>query len=61
MTLSAPFPYFGGKRRAAPRIWQALGDPSGEAHAAKGGAWWDYAQTCVGAEQVLPLTLETEA
>jgi hypothetical protein len=29
MTLSAPFPYFGGKRRAAPRIWQALGDPSG--------------------------------
>ena len=28
-TLSAPFPYFGGKRRAAPRIWQALGDPSG--------------------------------
>ena len=29
MSLSAPFPYFGGKRRAAPRIWQALGDPSG--------------------------------
>lgn len=29
MTLAAPFPYFGGKRRAAPRIWQALGDPSG--------------------------------
>ncbi|MEB3165383.1 MAG: DNA adenine methylase, partial [Cyanobacteriota bacterium] len=28
-TLAAPFPYFGGKRRAAPRIWQALGDPSG--------------------------------
>jgi hypothetical protein len=27
--LIAPFPYFGGKRRAAPRIWQALGDPSG--------------------------------
>ena len=27
--LAAPFPYFGGKRRAAPRIWQALGDPSG--------------------------------
>jgi site-specific DNA-adenine methylase len=29
MTLAAPFPYFGGKRRAAVRIWQALGDPSG--------------------------------
>ncbi len=29
MSLAAPFPYFGGKRRAAPRIWQALGDPSG--------------------------------
>jgi hypothetical protein len=27
--LAAPFPYFGGKRRAAPRIWDALGDPSG--------------------------------
>jgi hypothetical protein len=29
VTLAAPFPYFGGKRRAASRIWQALGDPSG--------------------------------
>lgn len=29
MTLTAPFPYFGGKRRAAPIVWQALGDPSG--------------------------------
>ena len=27
--LAAPFPYFGGKRRAAPLIWQALGDPAG--------------------------------
>jgi hypothetical protein len=27
--LAAPFPYFGGKRRAAPRIWEALGDPAG--------------------------------
>ena len=27
--LAAPFPYFGGKRRAALRIWQALGDPAG--------------------------------
>lgn len=26
MTTVAPFPYFGGKRRAAPIIWQALGD-----------------------------------
>ena len=29
MTLRAPFPYFGGKRRAAPIIWKALGDPGG--------------------------------
>ena len=29
MSLAAPFPYFGGKRRAAPIIWRALGDPGG--------------------------------
>ena len=29
MELTAPFPYFGGKRRAAPMIWDALGDPGG--------------------------------
>lgn len=29
MTLAAPFPYFGGKRRAASIIWDALGDPGG--------------------------------
>ena len=29
MRLSAPFPYFGGKRRAAATVWRALGDPSG--------------------------------
>lgn len=29
MTLVAPFPYFGGKRRAAAMIWAALGDPGG--------------------------------
>lgn len=27
--LTAPFPYFGGKRRAAPIIWRELGDPAG--------------------------------
>ena len=27
--LQAPFPYFGGKRRAASIIWDALGDPGG--------------------------------
>lgn len=27
--LAAPFPYFGGKRRAAPLVWNALGDPGG--------------------------------
>ena len=26
-TLSAPFPYFGGKSRLAPAIWQRLGNP----------------------------------
>lgn len=29
MSLAAPFPYFGGKRRAAQTIWRALGDPGG--------------------------------
>ena len=29
MTLAAPYPYFGGKRRAAPLVWAELGDPSG--------------------------------
>ena len=27
--LAAPFPYFGGKRRAAQIVWAALGDPAG--------------------------------
>lgn len=27
--LQAPFPYFGGKRRAARLVWDALGDPGG--------------------------------
>lgn len=27
--LAPPFPWFGGKRRAAPIIWSALGDPGG--------------------------------
>ena len=27
--LAAPFPYFGGKRRAAPLVWAVLGDPAG--------------------------------
>jgi len=29
VSLAAPFPYFGGKRRAAPIVWRRLGDPSG--------------------------------
>lgn len=28
-SLEAPFPYFGGKRRIAPVVWQAFGDPGG--------------------------------
>lgn len=27
--IPAPFPYFGGKRRAAPIVWTHLGDPAG--------------------------------
>jgi len=27
--IAAPMPYFGGKRRAAPIVWAALGDPAG--------------------------------
>jgi hypothetical protein len=27
--LAAPFPWFGGKRRAAAAVWSALGDPGG--------------------------------
>lgn len=27
--MKAPFPYFGGKGRAASTVWQALGDPAG--------------------------------
>ena len=27
--LAAPFPYFGGKRRAAATVWSLLGDPGG--------------------------------
>ena len=27
--LAAPFPYFGGKRRAATSVWRELGDPGG--------------------------------
>jgi len=26
MTLKAPFPWFGGKRKVAPQVWEALGD-----------------------------------
>ena len=29
MSLAAPFPYFGGKRRAASIVWPELGDPGG--------------------------------
>ena len=38
MTLAAPFPYFGGKRRAAPIIWDALGDPGGHVEPFAGSA-----------------------
>ena len=27
MTITPPFPYFGGKRKAAPAVWERLGDP----------------------------------
>lgn len=40
--LAAPFPYFGGKRRAASLVWNALGDPSG------------YVEPFAGSAAVLP-------
>ena len=36
--LAAPFPWFGGKRRAASTIWEALGDPGGYADGDADGA-----------------------
>ena len=38
MSLAAPFPYFGGKRRAAATIWRELGDPSGDVEPFAGSA-----------------------
>ena len=48
MTLAAPFPYFGGKRRAAPLIWRALGDPAGYVEPFAGSAAVLLARTLTG-------------
>lgn len=38
MSLDSPFPYFGGKRRAAPLVWEALGDVGGYVEPFSGSA-----------------------
>ena len=48
MTLAAPFPYFGGKRRAAPLVWRALGDPAGYVEPFAGSAAVLLARTLKG-------------
>ena len=46
--LQAPFPYFGGKRRAASIIWDALGDPGG------------YVEPFAGSAAVLQLSVDAD-
>ncbi len=48
MSLAAPFPYFGGKRRAAPLVWRALGDPAGYVEPFAGSAAVLLARTLKG-------------
>ena len=48
MILAAPFPYFGGKRRAAALIWRALGDPAGYVEPFAGSAAVLLARTLTG-------------
>ena len=48
MILAAPFPYFGGKRRAAPLVWRALGDPAGYVEPFAGSAAILLARTLKG-------------
>ena len=48
VSLAAPFPYFGGKRRAAPLIWRALGDPAGYVEPFAGSAAVLLARTLTG-------------
>ena len=51
--LAAPFPWFGGKRRAAAIIWDALGDPAGYVD-----LWLSPA--CLGHEQTDLFDMEGE-
>ena len=59
--LAAPFPWFGGKRRAAPTIWEALGDPGGYVEPFAGSAavllarriWLSPACLCGGQDTLL--------
>lgn len=50
--LQAPFPYFGGKRRAAPIVWDALGDPGGYVEPFAGSAAVLLARPLNGARRV---------
>ena len=46
MSLVAPFPYFGGKRRIASLVWSALGDPGGYLEPFAGSAAVLLARPC---------------
>ena len=48
VSLVAPFPYFGGKRRAAHIVWKALGDPAGYVEPFAGSAAVLLARTLKG-------------
>lgn len=52
MPLSAPFPWFGGKRRAAAKIWAALGDVGGYVEPFAGSAAVLLARPQVGSRRV---------
>ena len=52
MTLAAPFPYFGGKRRAASIIWDAFGDPGGYVEPFAGSAAVLLARPSVSGKRV---------
>ena len=55
--LQAPFPYFGGKRRAAETIWAALGDVGGYVEPFVGDGMAIALETAVA---VVPLVLASQ-
>jgi len=50
--LCAPFPWFGGKRRAAEAVWDALGDPGGYVEPFAGSAAVLLARPGIGSRRV---------